>query len=145
MMRATRFGPSTAAFLAVALMGCASDNIVFRDREPFNPPPAAAAGFLGYYDADAKQTTCGNCHVDFQASWSQTGHASAYATLEANTHKAPACYGCHTVTGKGNVAVGTTAGHDAVQDAVYYDVQCESCHGPGLQHVEGVGQGSLVR
>ena len=145
MMLATRFRPSTAAFLAVALTGCASDNIVFRDREPFNPPPAAAAGFLGYYDAASKQTTCGNCHVDFQASWSQTGHADAYATLNANTHKAPACYGCHTVTGKGNSAIGTVAGHDAVQDAAYYDVQCESCHGPGLQHVEGVGQGTIIR
>jgi predicted CXXCH cytochrome family protein len=49
------------------------------------------------------------------------------------------------VTGKGNAASATTAGHDAVQNAAYFDVQCESCHGPGLAHVEGVGQGTLVR
>ena len=141
------FGLLTAAFItAVSLVGCsANDRIVFRDRAPFNPPPDAALGFLGYYDAASKQTTCGNCHADFQASWQGTKHASAYTTLNTSTAKAPECYGCHTVTGNGNVAVGTVAGHDAVKDAVYYDVQCESCHGPGLQHVEGVGQGSLVR
>ena len=49
------------------------------------------------------------------------------------------------MNGRGNTATGTTGGHDAVKDPVYQDVQCESCHGPGLEHVEGVGQGNLVR
>jgi predicted CXXCH cytochrome family protein len=134
-----------AAFVGTAALAGCSDDIVYRDRAPFNPPVAAAAGFLGYYDAAAKQTTCGNCHVDYQASWSTTKHASAHSVLNASTAKAAECFGCHTVTGNGNVASGAPAGHDAVKEAVYYDVQCESCHGPGLQHVEGVGQGSLVR
>ena len=130
---------------AISLAACSDDQIVYRDREPFNPAPDAASGFLGYYDAAVKQTTCGNCHVDFQASWKTTAHAGAYATLNANANKAPACYGCHTVTGLGNAAPDSVSGHDAVKVAEYYDVQCESCHGPGLQHVEGVGQGRLVR
>ena len=134
-----------ALLTAISLVGCSGEKIAYRDREPFNTPPAAAAGFLGYYDAATKQTTCGNCHADFQGSWKATKHASAYTTVNASAVKAPECYGCHTVTGKGNRATGTTAGHDAVKAAVYYDVQCESCHGPGLQHVEGVGRGSLVR
>ena len=143
---ARTFALLTTAFIAaVSLDGCANDKIVFQNRGPFNPPPAAALGFLGYYDATTKQTTCGNCHVDFQGSWKETKHAGAYAALNASPGKAPACYGCHTVTGKGNAASGTVAGHDAVQDPVYYDVQCESCHGPGLEHVEGVGQGNLIR
>jgi predicted CXXCH cytochrome family protein len=143
---ARTFGLLTAAFIsAVSLDACANDRIVFRNRGPFNPPPAAASGFLGYYDPTTKQTTCGNCHVDFQGTWKTTKHASAYANLKASPGQVAACYACHTVTGKGNVASGTVAGHDAVQDPVYYDVQCESCHGPGLQHVEGVGQGNLIR
>ena len=79
---ARTFALLTTAFVAaVTLDGCANDKIVFRDRGPFNPPPSAALGFLGYYDAASKQTTCGNCHVDFQASWKLTTHADAYATL----------------------------------------------------------------
>ncbi|MEX2177137.1 MAG: cytochrome c3 family protein [Gemmatimonadaceae bacterium] len=140
----TRAGLTTLV-VATFLNGCTDEKIVFRDRAPFNQPDAAAAGFLGYYDAATKQTTCGNCHAGFQGSWQGTAHASAYTTLNSSTAAADFCYACHTVTGKGNVASGTTAGHDAIKEATYYDVQCESCHGPGLEHVEGVGQGSLVR
>src|SRR5688572_7092426 len=130
--------------VAIPLVGCGED-IVYRDRAPFNPPVAAAANFLGYYDAASKQTTCGNCHAGFQAEWRGTAHANAWATLNASPAKAAACEGCHTVTGNGNAMVGTPAGHDGVKSETYYDVQCESCHGPGLEHVEGVGQGTLVR
>jgi predicted CXXCH cytochrome family protein len=131
-------------FAAGAVAGCSDDRIVFRDREPFNPPPAAAEGFLGYYDASAKQTTCGNCHAGFQGEWRQSGHAGAMATLDGSGHAQPFCYVCHTVNGNGNDAA-NPAGWAAVEDEVYQDVQCESCHGPGLTHVEGVGQGQIVR
>ena len=136
---------AAAALAAIAVSGCSDDRIVYRNRPPFNPPPDASSGFLGYYDAFAKQTTCGNCHVDFQASWKGTRHASAYSTLAENPASQASCYGCHTVNGRGNQIFGTAAGHDVVQDSAYYDVQCESCHGPGLAHVEGVGQGTLIR
>ncbi len=144
--RARAYGLLTAAFItAVSLAGCASDKIVFRDRGPFNPPPDAASGFLGYFDAATKQTTCGNCHVDFQASWKVTKHAGAYNAVTTSSVKTPECYSCHSLTGNGNAASGTVAGHDKVADSAYFDVQCESCHGAGLQHVEGVGQGTLIR
>ena len=136
---------ASAALGAIAFSACADDKIIYRDRPPFKEPVAAAAGFLGYYDAAQKQTTCGNCHADIQGSWKGTQHAGAWATLNASTAKAATCYGCHTVTGNGNKTVGTTVGHDAVKENTYYDVQCESCHGPGLQHVEGVGQATLIR
>ena len=134
-----------ALLSAVAFVGCSNDKIVYRDREPFNQPVAAAAGFLGYYDSAAKQTTCGNCHADFQGQWSQTKHAKAWSVLSASTAKAASCEGCHSVTGKGNAAAASVAGHDGVKSSTYWDVQCESCHGAGLQHVEGVGQGTLIR
>ena len=135
-----------STFLTIlTLAGCSSEKVVYRDRQPFNQPPAAALGFLGYYDTTTKQTTCGNCHADFQGTWKETKHASAWANLNASTTKSPDCYGCHSLTGNGNAAMGQKAGHDAVVSATYNDVQCESCHGAGLQHVEGVGQGSLTR
>jgi predicted CXXCH cytochrome family protein len=115
------------------LAACTTEKIVYRDREPFNEPVAAAAGFLGYYTAESKSTTCGNCHVGHQSDWVTTRHADAYATLPATAQEF--CKSCHSVSSNGNIATGTT-GYDATQDAVYHDVQCESCHGPGLAHVQ---------
>src|SRR5262245_54734414 len=59
----------TVAILLGAALGC-DEEVVYQDRPPFNPPPDASSGFLGYYDETVKQTTCGNCHADFHASWS---------------------------------------------------------------------------
>ena len=140
-MRARVFAAlvTLGAFVASA---CTDEEIVYVERPPFNDPVDPAAGFLGYYTSSEKQTTCGNCHADFQGSWQETGHAGAYATLKA-VNAAATCYGCHTVNERGNDATGV-AGHDKVQDSTYYDVQCESCHGPGLEHVEGVGAGNIT-
>jgi len=130
--------PWSALRVAVLLIGagCTKTEIVYRDREPFNPAPDLASGLLGYYSASTKQTTCGNCHVGHQADWVNTKHAGAAATLAAITPAPPAtCYGCHTVNERGNSLTGL-AGWDAVQNDAYKDVQCESCHGPGTDHVK---------
>jgi predicted CXXCH cytochrome family protein len=124
------------------LAGCTTEKLVYRDRDPFNEPVAAAKGFLGYYNASTKQTTCGNCHVDHQADWKLTAHAGAYASLPATAQDF--CKSCHTVSANGNL-VAEVAGFDATKDSTYHDVQCESCHGPGLDHVQGVGQGQVIR
>ena len=129
-------------FLTAALAACTDEEIVYVERPPFNEPADPASGFLGYYTASTQQTTCGNCHADFQGAWAETGHASAYETLKS-INAAATCYSCHTITERGNSTTGTV-GHDLVKDSTYYDVQCESCHGPGLEHVEGVGQGNIT-
>lgn len=133
LVRRFQFGLPVLAALAVG--ACTTETIVFRDREPFNPPPSAAQGFLGYYTVNTKLTTCGNCHVGKQRDWVTTRHAGAYQTLNANAGKQDLCFSCHTVNQNGNAFSGT-AGWDAVKDSVYHDVQCESCHGPGLEHVK---------
>ncbi|MFN0179080.1 MAG: cytochrome c3 family protein [Gemmatimonadales bacterium] len=127
------------ALLGMALLSaCTTETIVFRDREPFNPPPDAAAGLLGYYTVATKQTTCGNCHAGQQRTWSQTAHAGAYRaldTLPAAT-KQGFCFSCHTVSTNGNGLATPKRGWDVVQDSAYRDVQCESCHGPGRNHAQ---------
>jgi hypothetical protein len=119
----------------LALLGgaCTDEKIVF--REPVNPPPDANSGFLGYFTATDKKTTCGNCHVTHQRGWVQTAHADAYATLANSGGAQTVCFSCHTVSNKGN-ATAAPAGWEAVEDTAYHDVQCESCHGPGFTHVE---------
>lgn len=122
-------------FAALLAAGCAGeDKIVFRDREVFNPPPDSTSGFLGYYNAETKLTTCGNCHVEKQAEWETTAHADAHADLVASGHAEAECFKCHTVSQQGNDVV-AAAGWDVVADPAYHDVQCESCHGPGFDHV----------
>ena len=132
-MRAARLIIWPLLFVAGA---CTKTEIVYRDREPFNPPPDPASGLLGYYSASTKQTTCGNCHVGHQADWVSTKHAGAYQSLAGITPAPPAtCAGCHTVNERGNNLTGLV-GWDAMQNDGYKDVQCESCHGPGTQHVQ---------
>ena len=124
------------ALVGFALVGCSTDEkIVYRDRDVFNPPPDETHGFLGYFRAEDKLTSCGNCHVGKQAEWETTAHSDAYDTLEDSGHAQSFCYGCHTVSDVGN-DLAEAGGWNAVQSEAYHDVQCESCHGAGLEHVE---------
>jgi predicted CXXCH cytochrome family protein len=134
------------ALLGLALLAtgfassaCTNTEIVEVEQPRFNPAPDSVAGYLGLYNVSTNQTTCGNCHVNNQTEWSGTRHAHAYATLASLPAGValPTCFGCHTVSQNGNTyaAAGVPGGWNAVQDSVYHNVQCESCHGPGLTHV----------
>lgn len=130
---------------AVGTVGsCTNEKIVYRERPPFNTPQDLTNGFLGYYDVAQKQTTCGNCHSDYQAEWQSTKHARATQTLVSATGVTAACYDCHTTNGRGNALVAASAGYKATAHETYRDVQCESCHGAGLEHVESVGRGNIT-
>ena len=74
---AGRLGAVAFGITAMLTVGCTETEIQFVDREPFNPPPDAAAGFLGYYTPSDKQTTCGNCHIGVQTVWAASAHADA--------------------------------------------------------------------
>lgn len=125
--------------LALVLAGCTNTETIEVPRPPFNPPPDDGNGFLGLYTVSSNLTTCGNCHVGTQQQWAGTAHADAYAGLVTNVANPPAsCFGCHTVSERGNRVglAGQTGGWSVAQDPAYRNVQCESCHGPGLDHVQ---------
>ncbi len=84
-------------------------------------------------------TDCRICHSRVYDTWSQTAHAGALETLKAigqgeNTN----CIGCHTV-GYGQEG-GYTSEAETPQLA---GVQCENCHGAGLDHRSNVNVASL--
>jgi predicted CXXCH cytochrome family protein len=125
-----------ALLLVVAAFGgCTDETIIYRDFPLYEEPLEAAGGFVGYSSTDSKLVVCGNCHVSAQAQWDSTAHAGAWEGLQASGGAQTFCEGCHTVSELGNAAT-NPAGHTATGEERYYDVQCESCHGSGLAHVE---------
>ena len=81
----------------------------------------------GYVSARA----CQQCHQQEYLQWSATRHAFAYETLlKKERYFDAGCVSCHT-TGLG-YPTGFQIGD---QDSTLKGVQCETCHGPGKQHV----------
>jgi hypothetical protein len=74
---------------------------------------------------------CESCHHQAFSWWTEHAHGRAYATLEkVNKEFNLSCVGCH-VTGYNR-----PGGSTVVQNAGLTNVGCESCHGPGSQHVD---------
>ena len=147
MQRVSRKGPwriGSTAVLFFLTIGCVDEKIVYRDGPSFTTPPAAAANFLGYHDETTSRTTCGNCHVTQQGKWEQTAHSDAWATLQANPGKQALCEACHSVSHRGNAVTATDVGYTSTKDSRYEDVQCESCHGAGLNHVTSPARGQML-
>ncbi|CAN5469483.1 hypothetical protein BH23VER1_BH23VER1_01130 [soil metagenome] len=97
------------------------------------PGVAPGATFVG-------SESCAGCHPTATAAWQKSGHAHAFATLERRGAAAdPNCIGCHTV------GFGTESGYRrAFQGERLADVGCESCHGPGSEHVRQRAGGGTV-
>ncbi len=79
----------------------------------------------------AGTANCLACHPQAGQKWAQSGHAHAFASLAVfKADSDPNCIGCHTI------GFGTPSGYRREFTAKkLIDVGCESCHGPGSQHV----------
>ena len=91
----------------------------------------------GYVSAAA----CQRCHEQEYQQWSATRHAFAYETLlKKERYFDAGCVSCHT-TGFG-YQTGFQIGD---QDSTLKGVQCETCHGPGKQHVGNPKKSNIRR
>jgi predicted CXXCH cytochrome family protein len=123
-----------AVVAAASLFGCT--DTVYKDFPGFQPPPAAAGQYLGYTSSSGQLPVCGNCHAGHQALWATAKHSKAWADLQASGHAGPTCNACHSVSTLGNdTNTVPTGGYVGSPTQRYQDVQCESCHGPGQEHV----------
>jgi peroxiredoxin len=105
-----------------------------RRREALLPTQAA------YVGSDA----CQGCHPSEHARWKAHPHAAALETLaEKGKAGEAACLACHTT---GFAKGGFPAAGKAAEHAALAGVGCESCHGPGGDHVpaEAAKRGSIV-
>lgn len=97
----------------------------FKDKKA-PPPPKGEPFYVG-------QDSCTPCHAATVDVWKKTTHSHAYKTLVDESKEFNLdCVGCH-VTGYDK------PGGSTVTDVVspnLKDVQCESCHGGGSEHVK---------
>lgn len=84
----------------------------------------AAQGFVG-------SDKCQPCHAEIYKHWKKTSHASAMPTLKKDGHdRDPDCVSCHSV------GTHATDGYfSEKRTPTLGAVGCESCHGPGRDHV----------
>ncbi|TSA06630.1 MAG: hypothetical protein D4R73_11010 [Deltaproteobacteria bacterium] len=89
-------------------------------RQKVSDQSLGQEGDNGYTGAES----CLGCHGKEYASWRMTRHARAFETLtRARSQVYPDCFSCHTTGFRARPPIGRLRG-----------VQCEVCHGPGVQH-----------
>jgi len=80
--------------------------------------------------------SCKPCHEYEYQTWSEKGHAHAYATLEkVGSQYDPQCVICHVV------GMEYESGFISEEKTSHLkDVGCENCHGPGSEHARTLGK-----
>jgi peroxiredoxin len=73
---------------------------------------------------------CAPCHGELVARWKSSRHGKALETLQAGGQETVrTCLACHTT------AYGELSGYRGISTPDRAGVGCESCHGPGQEHV----------
>ena len=95
---------------------------------------AVRANLLPTAASHVGSDACQSCHPAEHAKWLASPHAAAFAALAQGGHQEDAdCIACHT-TGFGRTG-GFPKGGRGAEHPDLARVGCESCHGPGGDHV----------
>jgi hypothetical protein len=99
-----------------------------------NWPRLKTPGYAGSH-------ACASCHSKAYAVWAGSGHAHAFRDLDAQSHGMdPDCVRCHVV------GLSSERGfYSVAKTPTLASVGCESCHGPGKDHVENPARVSFKR
>ena len=89
------------------------------------------------YDGFVGSSACKSCHADRHLVWEKSHHAKAMEPLrKLGKHQNAGCYSCHVTSDR-------TRCEDSLPvpaPPALASVGCESCHGPGGDHVQGRGR-----
>lgn len=99
---------------------------VWHEEAAPEPPPPSGQLYTG-------KKACGACHFPQYKLWSRSPHAVAAAVLPPKYQSDEQCLKCH-VTGQGEPGGYTAGTHPSIRKDLL-GVTCESCHGPGSEHV----------
>lgn len=101
------------------------------------PPPdfvsTSVAASPSYHLRGYNIKTCGSCHYNQYKQWGTEQHADLSAQMPAKYRSNQECLACHP-NGHGVAGI-LTAGADPSVVGNHIDAACESCHGPGREHV----------
>ncbi len=101
-----------------------------RDRQKTETVAQSADRYLG-------TQTCLICHADINESYEETVHSQAFQVIAESEQdwENPDCWNCHVL------AWGEPSGHSTTElQPDLWNVQCESCHGMGTDHIRGAGR-----
>lgn len=122
--------------VALAMVNAARDEFTAEQKK--NAQHSAQATDLSKISNSdfAGAQACAACHVEEYQVWERTGHSHAMASLERKNQQFDnECVKCHVVGfEKGGFQSLTTTPHFA-------NVQCESCHGAGKEHIAKPAKG----
>ncbi len=109
----------------------------FTNQQSSNAQLANTSTTLSANSPYVGSQACAACHQAEFDKWAQSGHAKAMATLERKGQQFDNdCVKCHTV------GFGQSGGFQSLMTTPQLaNVQCESCHGPGRQHVNAPAKG----
>lgn len=89
------------------------------------------AGTVAQDIAYVGSNACQSCHTAEYESWTKSPHGHALATLTAKSKQNDKqCLACHTT------GFGKTGGYANSSQSTLENVGCESCHGPGGNHIK---------
>jgi Cytochrome c554 and c-prime len=126
--------PEMAALISQAKAAISQEQRVLVGQSAPLPVSAGPPSF-------ATSARCAPCHAAAFNVWQQSQHAHAIEILKKEKKEFDSsCVGCH-VTGNGKLG-GFVNLNQTPQLA---NVQCEACHGSGIQHVEKPSEAKMAR